>query len=76
MFSHTITHSWNHGLGEIVTALLGHGLEVTELTEHRSVPWEALPGHMIHDPADDEWRLVDHPERVPLSYTLQAHKRP
>jgi hypothetical protein len=24
-FEHTIHHDWNHGLGEVVTALLRHG---------------------------------------------------
>ena len=43
-----MTHFWNHGLGEIVTALLDNGLRLTELTEHDSVPWEALPGQMEH----------------------------
>lgn len=34
---------WNHGLAEIVTAVLEAGLELTSLFEHDSVPWEALP---------------------------------
>lgn len=43
----TTTFEWNHGLGEIVTALLEVGLTLTMLVEHDSVPWEALPGQMI-----------------------------
>ncbi len=38
---------WNHGLGEIVSALLGEGLRITMLVEHRSVPYEAVRGHMV-----------------------------
>ena len=30
----TSTHEWNHGLGEIVTAVLAAGLELTALEEH------------------------------------------
>jgi hypothetical protein len=38
---------WNHGLGEIVTALLdAGGMEIAGLVERDSVPWEALPGQM------------------------------
>jgi SAM-dependent methyltransferase len=70
----TTTHEWNHGLGEIVTALLEHGMEITGLVEHQSVPWEALPGQMICGD-DGEWRLDHDPLRIPLSYTLQAVKR-
>jgi SAM-dependent methyltransferase len=73
-FAHTVTHEWNHGLGEIVTALLAAGMELTQLVEHDSVPWEALPGLMEQVEAD-EWRLADRPERLPHTYTLQAVKR-
>jgi len=74
VFTHHVTHEWNHGLGEIVTAVLDAGLTLTMLLEHDSVPWDALPGHM--DKLDNgEWRLSDRPERLPHSYTLQAIKR-
>jgi hypothetical protein len=71
-FVHNTTHEWNHGLGEVVSALLGAGLRLTMLEEHDSVPWEALPGRMYLD--DGEWRLTDRPLRLPLTYTLQAVK--
>ena len=67
------THEWNHGLGEIVTSLLDRGLVITELVEHDSVPWEALPGQM-EDVGGGEYRLRDRPWRLPHSYTLQARK--
>lgn len=70
-FEHNVTHEWNHGLGEIVTALLDQGLRITGLVEHDSVPWEALPGQMERLP-NGEWRLADRPWRLPHSYTLQA----
>lgn len=71
VFEHNVTHEWNHGLGEIVTALLDEGLQLTGLVEHDSVPWEALPGQMERLPGG-EWRLADRPWRLPHSYTLQA----
>jgi 2-polyprenyl-3-methyl-5-hydroxy-6-metoxy-1,4-benzoquinol methylase len=71
---HSVTHQWNHGLGEIVGALLDVGMNLTMLVEHDSVPWEALPGQMERRD-DGEWRLADRPERLPHSYTLQAVKR-
>jgi SAM-dependent methyltransferase len=75
VFIHNRTHSWNHGLGEIVTALLAEGMELTGLAEHDSVPWEALPAQMERI-GGGEWRLADRPWRLPHSYTLQAVKRP
>ncbi|WP_145804961.1 class I SAM-dependent methyltransferase [Kribbella amoyensis] len=72
-FSHNVTHEWNHGLGEILTALLTRGMTVTAFEEHDSAPWNALPGHMTRDQAG-EWRLTTNPERLPCTYTLQATK--
>jgi SAM-dependent methyltransferase len=70
----SVSHSWNHSLGEIITALLDNGLTLTAFTEHDSVPWNAIPGQMTHDEATDEWRMTDTPSRVAASYTLQAVK--
>jgi SAM-dependent methyltransferase len=50
------------------------GLTLTGFTEHDSVPWNALPGQMVHNEAEDEWRLKDAPSRLAASYTLQAVK--
>jgi SAM-dependent methyltransferase len=70
-FKHNTTHEWNHGLGEIVTALVEAGMTMTGLTEHDSVPWEALPGQM-RQLDNGEWQVTDRPHRLPHSYTLRA----
>ncbi len=72
-FSRNLTHQWNHGLGEVVSALLDQGMDLTALVEHDSVPWEALPGHM-EKVALGEWRLQERPFRLPHTYTLKAVK--
>jgi SAM-dependent methyltransferase len=72
-FETTVTHDWNHGLGEIVTALFDVGMELRMLVEHDSVPWEAFPGHMERT-GEKEWRLAERPWRLPHSYTLRAVK--
>lgn len=71
VFRSTTAAVWNHGLGEVVSALLGRGLELSGLVEHHSAPWEALPGTMTRG-ADGEWRLTDDPRRLAATYTLQA----
>ncbi|HEX3688616.1 MAG TPA: hypothetical protein VHV28_02935 [Solirubrobacteraceae bacterium] len=55
------------------TALQDAGLALTMLVEHDTVPWNALPGQM-EQTAGNEWRLIERPERVAMSYTLQAVK--
>jgi len=72
VFTNIESREWNHGMGEIITAVLDAGLQLTMFVEHDSVPWEGLPGQMTE--ADGEWRLTEHGDRVPLSYTLQAVK--
>ncbi|MFF0339004.1 class I SAM-dependent methyltransferase [Kribbella sp. NPDC004875] len=72
-FDSTVTHEWNHGLGEIITAVQKSGLVFDSLTEHDSAPWNALPGLMTED-AEGEWRLTENPNRLAATYTLQAHK--
>jgi SAM-dependent methyltransferase len=72
-FEHNTSVSWNHGLGEIVTALQVAGMTITGLVEHDTVPWEAMPG-LMERTAEGEWRLADRPWRLPHSYTLQAVK--
>jgi len=74
-FTANVTHTFSHGLGEIVTALLSAGLDVTMFEEHQSVPWEALPGQMRRV-EHNEWQLADRPWRLPHSYTLHAVRRP
>ena len=75
-FQHNVTHSWNHGLGEIVTALLDEGMQLTMFEEHDTVPWDALPGQMTIVPGTNhEWRLTEKPERLAHTYTLQAVKQ-
>ncbi len=71
-FVHTRSEEWNHGLGEIVTALLEVGLEVTGLVEHRTVPWKALPPMV--DVGGGEFALPDDDLRMPMTYTLTARK--
>ena len=72
-FEHTVTQEWNHGLGEIVTALLEQGLRLDTLVEHDSVPFDPFPGH-FEEVADGEFRLKDRPWRLPHSYTISATK--
>ncbi len=72
-FTNNTTHVWNHGLGEILTALLERGMRITGFVEHDSVPWDALPARMERLDSG-EFRLIDRPWRLAASYTLQAVK--
>ena len=65
---------WNHGIGQIVTAVLDAGLRLTSLVEHDSVPFEPFPGAMTYEPATGEYTLSERPNRFPATFTLTAVK--
>jgi SAM-dependent methyltransferase len=80
---HRRIYEWNHGLGEIVTAVVDAGLRIEFVHEHREVPWQALPWMEASGPgtagADGRyqsnrmWRLPEpQRDRVPLMYSLLA----
>ena len=80
----TRTYEWNHGLGEIVSALIGSGLQLEFLHEHREMPWRALPWMVRADGQTgglryarrETWQLpAEQRELCPLMYSLRARKR-
>jgi len=67
------TIQFNHGLGEIFGALREAGMTVTDLVEHREVPWNPLGDAMqVSSRYPGEYELAGDRDRMPLSYTLQA----
>lgn len=64
---------FNHGLAEIITALMAAGLRLEAIEEHDTVPWNPL-GRAMEEAGGGEYRLREGPERLPLTYTLQASK--
>ncbi|UQU62091.1 class I SAM-dependent methyltransferase [Couchioplanes caeruleus] len=68
--SATTSYEWEHGLGEVVTALSRAGLAVRSLTESDELPWPRWP-HMERT-ARGWWRLPGTAPKVPLFYALLA----
>jgi SAM-dependent methyltransferase len=67
--------SFNHGIAQIITAVMDAGLRLTLFDEHDSVPWNPLADQMEADEMG-EYRLRVMPERLAASYTLRAVKDP
>lgn len=63
------TYEWHHGLGEVVTALLGAGLALEWLREHDAVAWPLFDGLIEGKDGLFRW-----PETawLPLSFSLRA----
>ncbi len=69
---HNQTYEWSHSLGEVVTALVGAGLQLEFLHEHDWSTFRMLP-FMVED-GRDRWVLPEHRESVPVMYSLRARK--
>ena len=71
--THTTSHEWNHGLGEIFTALLTRGFVIELFEEHRVLPWKM---HSWMEETSNGWFRFPKEVRdqVPLMYTLIAAK--
>jgi SAM-dependent methyltransferase len=71
---HTTSHEWNHGMGEIITALINAGFRIDLVEEHRFLEWVALP-HMIEE--NERYRLPDRQaDLAPLMYSIRATRVP
>ena len=65
-------YSWQHGLGEIVTALIDAGLTIELLHEYPFSAWDM--GFTVEGP-DGTWVKPDSVEgELPLFYSLRARK--
>ena len=67
-----VEHGWDHGLGEIVTALIDAGLRIDTLIEHPFLDWKV--GFLV-DGGEGRWRLpTDAGGELPLMFSLLATK--
>lgn len=64
---------WNHGLGEVVSSLLGRGLDLTSLEEFDYSPYDCFR-HAVAD-APCKYRIAHLGATIPMVYALTAKKR-
>jgi SAM-dependent methyltransferase len=63
-------HGWDHGLGEIVTALIDAGLRIESLREYPFLDWQL---DFLVEADDGTWRLPPEIEgELPLSFSILA----
>ena len=66
-------HGWDHGLGEIVTALIDAGLRIDKLEEHPFLSWPA-DFLVEREPGSGRYVLPEGPGELPLMFSLLATK--
>jgi hypothetical protein len=63
-------YGWNHGLGELITALSTLGLKIEYLNEYEQSPYDIFPGLLKNDQG-----LYELPNGLyPLVFELKARK--
>jgi len=69
-----VEHGWDHGLGEIVTALIDAGLRIETLVEHPFLDWKV--DFLDEDPDEPGmWRMPPGSAgELPLMFSLRATK--
>ena len=72
--THTRSHQWNHAVGEILTALLGAGLVLEEVSEARVSAWYRWLDLM--EPREGGYRFTDPAMRdmLPLQLVVVARR--
>ncbi|ANM29614.1 methyltransferase type 12 [Acidobacteria bacterium Mor1] len=63
---------WNHGLGEVVTALLKQGLRLERLEEFDYSPYDCF--EKVVKVAERKYRLEPFGDKLPLVYALEASR--
>ncbi|MFF9781951.1 class I SAM-dependent methyltransferase [Streptomyces nigrescens] len=68
----TTSYEWRHGLGEVISAVIGAGMTVELVRETEMLPWKRFDAMV---PAENGWwRLPPSEPIVPLLYALRAVK--
>ena len=66
-------HGWDHGLGELVTALIAAGLQIESLVEHPYLEWAA--DFLVERTGTGRWYLPESVKgEMPLMFSLLARR--
>lgn len=70
--SSPVIYVWNHGVAEVLQALIDAGLRIDRVEEYDSLEWEAGPVNHLGE--DGRFRLADGRERLPVMWSVLATK--
>ncbi|HKK39613.1 MAG TPA: hypothetical protein VJ949_09365, partial [Cryomorphaceae bacterium] len=62
--------SWNHGLGEVIAALLKHDLQIDSLNEFDYSPYNCFNGTVEFEPG--KFRIEKLGDKIPMVYSVVA----
>jgi ubiquinone/menaquinone biosynthesis C-methylase UbiE len=68
----TEEYSWNHPMGDILNALIGHGLRIEFMHEFPFSPYKCF--NKLEQGADKMWRITGMNDKLPMMYSIKAVK--
>ncbi|MEX2970382.1 class I SAM-dependent methyltransferase [Streptomyces sp. C184] len=68
----TTSYEWRHGLGEVISAVIGAGMTVQLVRETELLPWKRFDAMVPSE--NGWWRLPPSEPIIPLLYALRAVK--
>jgi hypothetical protein len=63
---------FNHGLAEVISAIMDADMRLTAIEEHQTSPWNPF-GDAAQVDEHGEFQLRSDPAGVPLTYTPSGH---
>ncbi|WP_407555598.1 class I SAM-dependent methyltransferase [Streptomyces sp. Pv4-95] len=68
----TTSYEWRHGIGEVISAVVGAGLTVQVVRETELLPWKRFSSMVPSD--NGWWRLPPSEPIIPMLYAVRAVK--
>ena len=65
-------YSWNHGIGEVLNALIAHGLQLRFFNEYSYSPFPCF--NNVVQGRDGNWRVEGLEDKMPMVYSLMAER--
>ena len=65
-------YTWNHGMAEVLQALIDAGLRIDQVEEYDALEWEAGAVNQLGE--DGMYRLAEGRERLPVMWSVLATK--
>ena len=72
VLSSPVIYPWNHGVAEVLQALIDAGLRIDRIEEYDALEWEAGPVNQLGE--DGRYRLAEGRERLPVMWSVLATK--
>lgn len=67
-----VSYDWNHGMAEVLQALIDARLRIDQIEEYDSLEWPTGPINTLGE--DGRFRLAERQERLPLMWSVLATK--